>query len=389
MGASKRAKTTRSLTGYEFPRKAGGTSQPASRLAITILGWLRHPERQGSLRDSAPLRVLARPFGPSLDPPRRATPDRSSSTCEGKPRARERNRTADLRITSALLYRLSYSGLLQKVPGHDIRTAGGANSGFGRRWRSGSQAPEREVTVSIAPVTSGPSALVFDVFGTVVDWRASVISAGEAIGERGGATTDWGRFASEWRREGYLTPIVEMFLGQRSWEPIDHLHEESLGVLLERHGLGGLADGDRQELLSVWRRLAPWPDAVEGLTRLKSRFLIGPLSNGGFALLTEMAKAGGLPWDFIISAELFRAYKPAPEVYQGAARLLERATDEVMLVAAHPPDLDAAKANGMRTAYVPRPLEWGTESPSEPDPDADRFDVVARDFIDLAQKLGV
>jgi 2-haloacid dehalogenase len=230
--------------------------------------------------------------------------------------------------------------------------------------------------------------LVFDVFGTVVDWRGSVVSAGQALSQRTGLMASWGTFASEWRREGYLTPIVEMFLGQREWAPVDRLHEESLDVLLERHGLAGLPDVDRRELLSVWRRLAPWPDAVPGLRRLKSRYLIGPLSNGGFALLTEMAKAGGLPWDFVISAELFRAYKPAPEVYLGAARLLERPPDEVMLVAAHPADLDAAKAAGMQTAYVPRPLEWDPETPSEPETGADRFDVVAQDFIDLSGQLG-
>lgn len=233
-----------------------------------------------------------------------------------------------------------------------------------------------------------PSALVFDVFGTVVDWRSSVISAGERLSGRLGLTVDWGEFAREWRRDGYLTPIVEMFVGQREWAPVDKLHESSLDELLPRHGLTHLSDDDRQGLLSVWRRLTPWPDAVAGLTRLKSRYLIGPLSNGGFALLTEMAKAGGLPWDFVISAELFRAYKPAPEVYTGAARLLERAPQEVMLVAAHEADLDAAKATGMRTAYVPRPLEWGPAPPSEPSTGTDRFDIVAQDFIDLSEQLG-
>ena len=242
---------------------------------------------------------------------------------------------------------------------------------------------------TISPVTSRPAALVFDVFGTVVDWRSSVISEGLELSERLAKTIDWGTFASEWRREGYLTPIIEMFLGQREWAPVDHLHESSLDVLLERHGLPDLDEADREQLLSVWRRLAPWPDAVAGLTRLKSRYLIGPLSNGGFAMLTEMAKAGGLPWDFVISAELFRAYKPSPEVYAGAVRLLERTPDQVMLVAAHPADLDAAKATGMQTAYVPRPLEWGPVTPAEPEAGTERFDLVATDFLELSEQLGV
>jgi 2-haloacid dehalogenase len=230
--------------------------------------------------------------------------------------------------------------------------------------------------------------LVFDVFGTVVDWRASVISAGESLGHRLGLTPDWGAFASEWRREGYITPITEIFTGKREWAPVDRLLEDGLDLLCERYGLDDLADGDRRDLLSVWRRLIPWPDAAAGLRRLKTRYLIGPLSNGGFALLTEMAKAGGLPWDFVISAELFRAYKPSAEVYLGAARLLDRPLHEIMLVAAHPGDLDAARRTGMRTAYVPRPLEWGPVEPPPPETETDRFDVVAQDFIDLSGQLG-
>ena len=237
-------------------------------------------------------------------------------------------------------------------------------------------------------MSSTPTALVFDVFGTVVDWRGSVISVGESLVADLGLSIDWGSFATEWRRHGYLTPIAEMARGDREWVPVDRLHEDSLGVLLQRHHLGDLAETSRLQLLSVWRRLTPWPDAVAGLTRLKARYLIGPLSNGGFALLTEMAKAGGLPWDFVISAELFRAYKPSSEVYTGAVRLLGRSPEEVMLVAAHTGDLDGARAIGMRTAYVPRPLEWGPGSGSEPDADTNRFDVVARDFLDLARQLG-
>ena len=234
-----------------------------------------------------------------------------------------------------------------------------------------------------------PAALLFDVFGTVVDWRGSVIAAGDELQQRLGLEVDWGTFANEWRTEGYLAPIMDMFNGQREWAPVDRLLTDQLDVLVDRYRLGGLTGDDRRHLLSVWRRLTPWPDAVEGLTRLKARYLIGPLSNGGFALLAEMAKAAGLPWDFVISAESFMAYKPSPAVYRGAVHLLERVPDEVMLVAAHPGDLDAARAAGMQTGYVPRPLEWGPDT-ALPDPDAntERFDIVADDFGDLASKLG-
>jgi 2-haloacid dehalogenase len=263
-----------------------------------------------------------------------------------------------------------------------------------REWKSSSQIKTHHVRSLPVWVRGKPSeperpaVVVFDVFGTVVDWRGSVISAGGNLTADLELSIDWGRFATEWRREGYLTPIMEVSTGQREWTPVDRLLEDSLGVLLRRYGLGRLTETDRQQLLSVWRRLTPWPDAVAGLSRLKARYLIGPLSNGGFALLTEMAKAGGLPWDFVISSELFRAYKPSPEVYTGAVRLLQRSPGEVMLVAAHTGDLKAARAIGMRTAYVPRLLEWGPESSSEPDTGIDRFDIVARDFLDLSQQLG-
>ena len=126
-----------------------------------------------------------------------------------------------------------------------------------------------------------PTALVFDVFGTVVDWRGSVISAGDDLAQRLGLTIDWGRFATQWRREGYIRPIAEIFKGEREWVPVDGLLGDCLTELLDRYGLSDLADTDRDELLMVWRRLTPWPDSVAGLARLKTRYLVGPLSNGG------------------------------------------------------------------------------------------------------------
>ncbi len=229
-------------------------------------------------------------------------------------------------------------------------------------------------------------ALVFDVFGTVVDWRTCVINeAKDAAGVRGEGV-DWGRFADEWRREGYLVPITEIVMGRRPYEEVERLLEATLGALLDRLGVT-LATEEARRLASVWRRLDPWPDARRGLERLRADFVLAPLSNGSFALLTEMAKRAGLPWDCVISTELFGAYKPDPRTYLGAARLLGLEPEELMLVAAHPADLRAAAASGLRTAYVPRPNEWGPGAPAPADPDPD-FDVVATDFEALADRLG-
>jgi 2-haloacid dehalogenase len=222
-------------------------------------------------------------------------------------------------------------------------------------------------------------ALVFDVFGTVVDWRTSVMAAASAAGIPG----DPGAFADEWRRGGYLRPIVATVRGEAPWRPVDELMRTHLEELAPRHGLGG---ADLDALSAVWRRLDPWPDAVGGLTRLRQRFTIAPLSNGGFAQLTAMARHAGLPWDCVISTDLFRSYKPDPACYRGAVELLDLPADRVLLVAAHPGDLRAAEACGLRAAYVPRPLEWGPEAPA-PEPPDPAFDVVAADFEDLADQL--
>ena len=230
-------------------------------------------------------------------------------------------------------------------------------------------------------------ALVFDVFGTVVDWRSSVIKEGEELARARGLTVDWPRFVDEWRKEGYLGAIDRIRRGELPWTNVDVLHRRKLDELLERYGIGGLTEAEIDHFSRVWHRLTPWPDSIPGLTRLKRKYVISTLSNGTFALLTNMAKHAGLPWDCIISSELVGKYKPAPEVYQTAASLLGLERDRVMLVAAHVSDLRGAQAAGLRAAYVPRPLEFGpdAEPPRGPDPG---FDVVATDFVDLAEKLG-
>ncbi len=227
-------------------------------------------------------------------------------------------------------------------------------------------------------------ALVFDVFGTVVDWRGSIIREGEALSAAKGLQVDWRGFADAWR-QGYQPAMARAMRGE--WANIDTLHRGILDEIRPRFGLAGLSEAEVGHLNHVWHRLAPWPDARDGLQRLKARFAISTLSNGNVSLLVDMAKHAQLPWDCVLSAELFGKYKPDPAVYQGAARLLGVERDALLMVAAHPSDLVAAQRAGLRTAYVPRPLEWGPDGYREPVGSA-RFDVIAADFVELAAKLG-
>ncbi len=232
---------------------------------------------------------------------------------------------------------------------------------------------------------SSVKALTFDVFGTVVNWRSSIIEEGRALGARKGLDVDWEAFADAWRG-GYGPSMARVRRGELPWMTIDELHRLILDDLLARFNIEGLNEAEIADFNRAWHRLRPWPDAVEGLTRLKRKYVIATLSNGNVALLVNMAKRAGLPWDTVLSSELARHYKPAPEVYQTAARLLGLETREVMMVAAHPGDLRAAASTGMRTAYVPRPLEWGPRSSRKVDM-SEEVDVVASDFVELARKL--
>ena len=225
-------------------------------------------------------------------------------------------------------------------------------------------------------------ALVFDIFGTVVDWRGTIVREGAAIS----ASVDWPAFADAWRA-GYVPAMDRARRGEIAWTNIDGLHRVILDEIRPRFGLGDLGEPEVEHLNRVWHRLNAWPDVVGGLRRLKASHVISTLSNGNVALLVDMAKHAGLPWDCVLSAELFQHYKPDPEVYQGAARLLGVERDELLMVAAHPGDLVAAQRAGLRTAYVPRPLEWGAGGYREPVGDA-VFDVTAADFNALAAHLG-
>jgi 2-haloacid dehalogenase len=229
-------------------------------------------------------------------------------------------------------------------------------------------------------------ALLFDVFGTVVDWRSSLIEEMRRLSAERNISGDWAAFADDWR--GLYQPAMEdVRSGRRPWTILDVLHRESLDKLAARYGLAGLSEQDMCHINAMWHRLKPWPDAVAGLTRLKSRYIIGTLSNGNVGLLTRMAKHGGLPWDVILGAETARAYKPLPQAYLASAELLNLAPSQVMLVAAHNGDLAAAAASGLRTAFVARPTEYGPHQKRDLQPDHD-WDVATDSFIKLADAMG-
>ncbi|MCL8208980.1 MAG: haloacid dehalogenase type II [Actinomycetia bacterium] len=229
-------------------------------------------------------------------------------------------------------------------------------------------------------------ALTFDVFGTVVDWRGSIQRLGERFGRERGLVVDWGALADAWRA-GYRPAMDRVRRGEWPWMNLDHLHRRILDEILPRFGLGGLGESERRTLVRFWHQLDPWPDVVAGLRRLKRRYLVATLSNGHVRLLADMARRAELPWDVILSAELARQYKPDPAVYRTAAELLDLPPSEVMMVAAHGDDLRAAAAVGFRTAFVRRPLEHGEAGRGADEAEA-QFDLVAEDFLALAEALG-
>jgi len=229
-------------------------------------------------------------------------------------------------------------------------------------------------------------ALVFDTFGTVVDWRSSVTQEVERLAQRKGLNVNGERFADAWRA-GYAPAMNRVRTGELPWTKLDVLHRMILDKLLVDFHIAGLTESEIDDLNRAWHRLRPWPDAVSGLTRLKKKLIIAPLSNGNIGLMTDLAKHAGLPWDCILGAELVRHYKPDREVYQSAADFLGLNLGEVMMVAAHLGDLRAAKGVGLRTGFVPRPQEYGPGGKPDLQPDS-AVDVTAKDFNDLAGKLG-
>lgn len=227
---------------------------------------------------------------------------------------------------------------------------------------------------------------MFVVFGTVVDWRTSVAAEVGAFARRRGLTIDGPRFADAWR-EGYTPGTNHVRTGELPWTNLDRLRRMILDQLFAKFGISSASDSDADDLNHAWHRLHLWPDAVDGLTLLKKRFMIAPLSNGNISLMTDLAKNAGLPCDCILGAELVRHYKPDPEEYQSAPEVLDLKRNDVMMVAAHLSDLRAAKAVGLRTALVTRPHEYGPNRTPDLKPDSS-VDITTRDFGDLANQLG-
>jgi 2-haloacid dehalogenase len=236
-------------------------------------------------------------------------------------------------------------------------------------------------------IISSVKVLAFDVFGTVVNWRSSVIAEGAELGKAKGLNIDWAAFADAWRSI-YRPYMDRVGTGNLPWTKLDHLHRQMLEETLSKFAINNLSEDDKQHFNRVWQRLRPWPDSVPGLSRLKSRFVITTLSNGNISLLTNMAKHAGLPWDCILSAENVRHYKPDPEVYLLVPQLFDLKPEQVMMVAAHEHDLQSAQKHGLRTAFIHRPKEHGPGKASEIPP-AGRYDFVAADMLDLADQLGV
>ena len=231
-------------------------------------------------------------------------------------------------------------------------------------------------------------ACLFDVFGTVVDWRTSVSRDLAAFArEKSISGVDWLEFAVEWRKL-YQPSMEEVRSGRRAFTILDVLHRESLVKLIDRYGLSALSESDIDHVNRVWHRLEPWPDVVAGLTSLKKKYIIAPCSNGNIALMVNLAKRAGLPWDCILGAETARAYKPTPDAYLVSCRQLGLAPSAVLMVAAHNNDLRAAKAQGMRTAFVPRPMEHGPGQTTDLAAESGTVDLPVKDFRELAAKLG-
>ena len=229
-------------------------------------------------------------------------------------------------------------------------------------------------------------AVTFDVFGTVVDWRSSIAREVDLLAETNGFSVDGAEFASAWRAL-YQPAMSRVRSGGLPFTPLDVLHRMNLDEVLGQFGIEELSEPEKQHLNRAWHRLHPWPDVQGGLARIKSRFIIGTLSNGNVSLIVNMAKHAGLPWDVVLGAEIVGHYKPQPEAYLKSAAVLDLKPAQCMLVAAHNSDLLAAAECGFRTGFVPRPVEYGPDQISDQSPESE-FDIVAEDFVDLAARLG-
>jgi 2-haloacid dehalogenase len=241
---------------------------------------------------------------------------------------------------------------------------------------------------TMKPELANVKACVFDTFGTVVDWRSSVIAEATNWGRAKGLNINWVEFADRWR-QGYGPAMNRVRKGEIPWTNLDDLQRMILEELLKQYKIDGLSEEEKVNWAHVWRRLKPWPDSVEGLTRLKRKYVISPMSNGNVALMTSLAKFGGLPWDLILGTDIVKHYKPDREMYLSAPFYLDVKPEEVMMCAAHVPDLQAARKLGLRTGFIYRPSEFGGGSAGVPDKAGPGdFDVVSTSIIDLAEQLG-
>ena len=227
---------------------------------------------------------------------------------------------------------------------------------------------------------------IFDVFGTVVDWRGSLIEDLPQMGRKHGLDTDWTSFAVDWR--GLYQPQMQRVRkGEIPWTNIDELHKEAFEMLLKKRGLKHPGEKATWEFTRLWHKLRPWPDSVEGIGMMKKKYVVATLSNGNVALLINMAKNGGIPWDHCFSGETFHHYKPDPEAYLGVAKTMYLEPHQVMLVAAHNDDLAAARSFGLKTGFVPRPTEYGPLQKKDFKADVE-WDVMGADFGEIASRLG-
>jgi 2-haloacid dehalogenase len=247
---------------------------------------------------------------------------------------------------------------------------------------------QRETGGLVKPESANVKACVFDTFGTVVDWRSSVIAESASWGNATGLNINWAEFTDRWRL-GYGPAIDKVRKGEIPWTNLDDLNRMILEDLLKQYKIEGLTEEDKANWSHVWRRLKPWPDSVEGLGRLKKKYVISPLSNGNVALMTNLAKFGGLPWDLILGSDLVKHYKPDREMFLSAPYYLDLKPEEIMMCATHVPDLQAARNYGLRTGFIYRPDEYGGGSAGVPDKaKPGDFDVVSASIIDLAQQMG-
>lgn len=229
--------------------------------------------------------------------------------------------------------------------------------------------------------------IFFDVFGTVVDWRSSLTRLLADFGRDEGIRADWPAFLAAWKA-GYRPAMDAVISGARPYFNLDEMYLERMNQVLPDFGLDRLTEAQKQKILHLWLKIDPWPDAVEGLTRLARKYTLVTLSNGSFSWLTAIAKHGRLPFDAILTAENAAVYKPHPRAYLTAIRLMgmEKTPDQCMLTACHNYDLEAARSHGMKTSFLPR-KEYGPDQEADQTPESD-WEVVSTDLLDMAKRMG-